>query len=678
MNIKQLKKRILLGLIEPELFKMPVGKKENDIPLIFDIYVQEDGKFVTCFNAPMYSNQLYGYSSANVYYQPKNSEGVYINPNTHPDLFHTTPFIEVDPSSPTSQLKSKFSTLLTSFSKPYLEIDWGDGEITQTTIRDNMKVTIDGEIYTYSYLAFTNEENTKIYSNHWYHKYKKSGRYTIKIKGNVPYFYFEFQPQQYNHSISRIGEIGVCNLLKIRQWGDLHVKGLYCFFSFLLNGSERNLVNKATFEGCPEINWNNFKNIVDISYMFFRWATDSSYQDELSYIPRNQLSWDFLGGDNFFDKFPNVISALNCFYENGFEYIPRYCFKNNPYLVNINYAFARYYWDKPFKYIGESACKNLHYLQQANHCFYSYDNSNSYCLSGTEIIEDSIFENCYRLNNGHPFGQQSTKALQIIGDRVFANCYSLADINYSFARSHLLSSVGKELFENCYNLRNIESLFLECGNLQSIGNDMFKGCKNIGIARHLFENTPRLNNIPDNLFVDALGDIDVSNFMHIRYNISCKEDWTFNIVEEYGTDEYLFRKMGLLGVNDSYQYLSVYKEYYPDQTQNYLDYYTNATIDDIMKHLGKNMFNPQATIYGIQFDRYVYYSSTGLYHCRFLYKGEAPPVWTMNCTPAYSYNNFGEMAGTYVYESGSTFIFEQYYDNYDDIPKEQPWLNPRP
>lgn len=701
MNIKQLKKRVLLGLIEPELFKMPI-KKEEDIPLIFDIYVHEDGKFIRCFNTCVSNQYLLNYSGSTVYiyYQPKNSEGVYITPETHPNLFHTTPFIDTDPSSPTSQIISKFSTLLTSFSEPYLEVDWGDGNITRTTARDDRNITIDGEKYTFSQIKPVDEDNTFTIGDMWYHKYEKSGRYTVKVKGNVARFYFENYPVQINTTINS-QQVGKCNLLKIHQWGDLHVKDLCYMFSFLLNGSEKNLVNKSTFEGYPEINWEQYRNVVSIASMFYNESSMTDYRSELAYIPKNEITWELVGGDRFFDKFPNIISASHCFYNNYFDYIPQECFKNNPYLVQLNNTFYRYA-DKPFKYIGKNACKDLHYLQQASYCFYSTSDSENEYLQGVEIIEDSVFENCYRLDSKqsgstylhHPFGMGVQYCLKTVGNRIFANCYHLTDAQYMFQDCYLLSKIGNEIFENCHSLKNISGMFINCGNLQQLGNDMFKGCYSIQNISYMFDSVTRLHYIPDNFLSDVENQtIYARLFLWDGEDVDCNENWSFESSAgyEYGTDEFIKRQMDAVGAFGGEFPLNFYREYYPEETQDILDYYNNLTIDDVYIHLGKNMFNNTCTLKEISF-AYFYacynirtdYSST---HCiRDLYRGEAPPLWTMAGEYTSSSTNgiFGTEAGTisstYTDSSGqlhtSTTIYEHSYDNYEDIPKQLPWLDP--
>ena len=708
MNVKQFKRRVINGLVEPDLFKMPVGKKNDAFTI--EIEVIKANVFIEVFQH--FLPQLSSYSVPDIVslnphllmYNLKDENGNFVNKETYPELFWEFPCHGTDYNKKEDFLSEN---MIENNVQLYFQIDWGDGEKTiETPVQKTF--TIRDHTFTYDTIQATDMSNTASSVNPYVHMYKETGIYTVKVSGyasnieikdcHVPrdknLYYYNDQKEQYDNGYGKIrwrNIEGQCFVLRdIISWGDLRRRNFYSTFTRAIADMKQFPIN---------LPFKKLSKVVALEYLNGQmWSYNSLWNcDKLGL----EMTWESLGGERFFDNFPNLISAYCCFYYGKLTYIPPYCFQNNSYLINAGLCFYNCF----LEYIGEYAFANLKYLSSASQVwqFYIPDELKNIEYHKTHpimtYIGDSVFENCENLSsdNGflinNMFVPQSNKTCvfgwQRIGNRVFKNCKKIISgygNNNSWSN---LTYVGDELFAGCENLEKLNYCFSWAPNLEYIGKDIFKGCKKLYDTTATFTYNFFKINIPEKMFYD------VEFQDNVTYNFDFKIDlqYAVNDLREKKNNVVRFLTSTVGGMYSLFDE-DFYKELHPELYQKLVNKIQNFDSDITYNtgcHFGKNMFNERfltelgnesgkITHRGYAFDgkmqEYELNNSGHLIKLIFHNRntGEAPPFWKYGIQPV----EFGWIATQEEY-GGVRYIFNGlHYDNADEIPKEEPWVEVYP
>lgn len=492
LTIKQFKKKLIRGLANPDLFKLPL-KDDEDEPMIIKILVTEANSEMSvgfyhfrnfidypCYNyldmneeynhtnniqiRPLggtidFSNSLY--TSAIYYYnlKIKDPSKVLITDDINYFRSENDFFYKPHDENITDIIYSKFCTE----ESPYCVIDWGDGTVENCVVSrfDDDKLP-----FSYDYLTACK------------HTYNNIGEYYVKIKGRVPRLSFGETFYTDNH----------IELQEVIQWGNLHLYDISQMFNF----------NKPTkFKMPAHVPSYSFKNVYNAEYAFDYCALDET---EFS----QEIIFDFV------NTFPNLLNAGRMFGNTNISYIPKHFCYGHKNIISCSHMF----YSSPITYIGEKAFANCDNLTDVFDLTYNADNFQPLPL--LTKVEDGIFENDINLlaidfafnyiTSSRFYSLKSlytdeSLGLKTVGNNIFKNCKRLRWAFEPFYQQAGLVSVGESLFEGCEDLINVNMCFYRCYSLERIGDNIFKGCTKVRNCDD-FCYQDYLVNLPDKMFYD--------------------------------------------------------------------------------------------------------------------------------------------------------------------------------
>ena len=496
LNVKQFKKRFIRGLVEPDLFKLPL-EDVKDEPMIIKILVTEENNEMSVgFYNTIGSRVSYPYYS----YLDMDEEYINTNKIQIPPLqgyidFNNSMYpmycyyynLEIkDPSKvlitdDINYFRDKNDCLYKSHDENTIdviyskfcikeslccEIDWGDGTV------ENCEVyRFDKEDLPFSFDVLRPIK----------HIYNDTGEYYVKIKGHIPCLNFGGTFYTNNNHNSHI------ELQEIVQWGNLHLYDISNMFQFS---------KPVKFKMPDHVPPYSFKNVYFAVDTFRYCALDETeFSQEIVF--------------NFVNTFPNLLCADYMFRYTNISYIPKHFCYNHKNIISCNDMF----YNTPITYIGERAFANCDNL--INVSGLTYNNSVSY-LPFLTRVEDGVFENDINLlaidfafnyiTSSQFYSLKSlytdeSLGLKTVGNNIFKNCKRLRRAWEPFYQQAGLVSVGESLFEGCEDLISVEMCFYRCYSLERIGDNIFKGCTKVRNCKDFcYENY--LVNFPDKMFYD--------------------------------------------------------------------------------------------------------------------------------------------------------------------------------
>lgn len=477
LNVKQFKKRFIRGLVEPELFYLPVKKTERE-PMVIKILVNNINnnllvipltKSIYCFiKAFKYSNMEQEYEEAGKI--TVNASNYYINLTPYYNLkikdesrvlvtddidYFRNPNYDCLYKKPNENITNVIYSKCASSDPLWCEIDWGDGTVDYC---DNISEHLENDVFSYDRV---NNEN---YARK--HSYTKTGEYYITIKGNIPSI--DFSCNRFDNGISYTNPFDNPNiqLLEVCNWGELGVYNINSIFGNFYRFN--NDAHKYSYKMPKHISPNSFKNVLTASQAFAYLDMD---EDEFSH----EIMFDFV------KTFPNLLNADYMLGETKISYIPeKFCY-NHKNILNCGNMF----FDCPITKIGAFAFANCDNLSTVNDLTYS---SNQPFIT---MVEDSIFENDTNLldifgafnyiNNSYIDSTYLNDeiGLKTVGNNIYKNCKRLRHANEPFYQQAGLVTVGDSLFEGCEDLISVGYCFYNCYSLERIGANIFKGCTKV-------------------------------------------------------------------------------------------------------------------------------------------------------------------------------------------------------
>lgn len=666
MTVKQFKRRVINGLVEPELFYMPVKEKyesmilkilvtdtENEIgisPALSSISCSVKGfKYADMEQEYNETNKIQlDPSNYNLQLKPyynlkiKDSSKVLITDDI--DYFRNPSYDCLYKSHDENISEVIYSKCCTS--EPiWCEIDWGDGTVED--INDIIE-HCENEVVSYDRIITSNQNNVK------YHTYSKTGEYYIKVKGRIPCLRFL---KNINSPLPILEEIV--------QWGNLSlytIDGL--FYSFYTANNNQLIRIKM-----PEhISTNSFKNVLTARNAF-------AYLD----MTENDISQEIIF--DFVNTFPNLLDADSMFYCSNISYIPRYFCYNHKNIMNCSIMFH----SNPITYIGERAFANCDNLTTVYDLTYNGTKSDgTSTLPLLTRVEDGVFENDINLldisfafnyvyENLQLLYSDENIGLKTVGNNVYKNCKRLRHANEPFYQQTGLVSVGESLFEGCEDLIDVNMCFWRCWSLQYIGDNIFKGCTKVRLCPG-FCYEDYLVNFPDKMFYD------------LRYYDYLKGMTDYGGFNGYWA--YVGEQNGVIVNSNSYLNLFFkYKNYnhnnFPTRKHS-KDLFSKEYISDCIAHGDVNwnydnngIFNSLIHFFNTISDEYSeeYIISN--------FTGDAFPLWEHPELLSYSSKTFGirkikrkdityAVNGRKYHEAYKVCI--NYYDNYGDIAAADPIL----
>lgn len=705
MTIKQLKKRLVRSMVEPELIYMPVEEKKGKEPFMFNINVINNTTDISILSSigttTFWNGTLYNLKDAN---------GIPVTIETYPELFWDRPYNEItmtniDTGNETGikvitqlDIIHLSTNMVQNVPELFLTVDWGDG--TRDTYHsidiNNWYEAFPNSIQQF---IFTNNftcDAIPTLSNYGKHKYEENGEYKITVTGYDDSVFIDYQDDNFK-------------LLDVYSFGDLNRIACQNMFSRVLKD--------MTY--MPKINFNYLTRVVNVINMFsnpLRRYDNSWYED----FENLKFNWEDIGGDNFFTHFPNLIYANNCFQSCGISYVPDYCFTHNVWLQDISGCFQ----NCELEYVGNYACANLQYLRTASSAFECERETTEDWLSEKfrkqrlfEYIGESIFENCVQLEDvtdcfNSYITVTSTDPIQIdkntysnifyigwryIKDKAFKNCQkahsssNICGFGLNNKSVYNLISIGDEVFAGCDTQRRF--LDTSAGSqreaqfpctLQNIGDDCFKDCKNI--SNFSLWGAISLHNIPEKL----LYDIEYQNGMTyyispvpFEYLFTYVNSPNYPDVRNIGLSYFLkqiYRNSNGLADHAFGHIFSTqfYQEFFPEiierLTEVQQDFPKNVGF-----HWGKNMFNNRFLQQVGSFTQFSYfvcmnytntYSDDGVWTQQDIYNlttGEAPPFWEYDIR----WRLGEEVENGFIIQNGVNITSNKLqYDNETEIPRD--------
>lgn len=667
MNTKQFRRRWLNGKIESELFYAPIKKpiKKVKQSMIIKINVINAGISERYLTKVDISRKF----PCQTFYNLRDANGDIVNRRTRPDLFWDRPYNGADENA-VFWLSDNMTEEIPNL---YFTIDWGDGNI-ESFPKQIIKTTLNEEVFTFESIFRYDVSNTT-----FNHTYEKSGEYIITVSGYIDNlaigkgFYYNNQKSEN------------WKLIDVLSWGDLNFKALAGTLSSVISDMDH----------VPKLEFKYWKKVITIYCFASHWGQGNLWNDEKEGL---KIDWDDIGGDRFFDNFPNLVDLYDCFYESTITYIPAYCFKNNPWIQRLDYCF----YQCELKYIGEYACANLKYLTSAAQIVYlsrdlgnkkTIDERAEYIKNNQllQYIGDCAFENCINMTDSISLnslfmmntGALDGKGWERIGNRVFKNCKKLISHHGNNVGWAYLEYIGDELFAGCENLRSLTYMFMDAYNLKYIGKDIFKGCKNLRNTECTFCYCCFKLNLPDKLFYDV-----EYNGGDYSFDFKIDNQHSFEVGTQWGDNQKKRDVLDFLASNSAYfpkEHQKMFKilkpELYEKMKLKYIESYPKYSG----YHFGKNMFNEkflkalgenggkiaarEDTMFDGHCDIYIYGENFKLVDWELYNRntGEAPPVWKYSIKMKFGEIGVGEYDGVNIHG-------DLKYDNSDEIPKEPPWV----
>lgn len=621
------------------------------------------------------------YSGVNpvTYYNLKNANGEKISKETFPEMFWDKPYNGTDENK-----KYRLSENMTeNVPGLYLEIDWGDkneeGEknIEKFSARE-YKTTINGESFTY-------ENITNSYKQ-FKHTYTQTGEFIITVRGYIDnlaigtgFYYGKNKNNSSNKSEN-------WKLTDVISWGDLNFKALAGTLATVI--SDMNFV--------PKLDFKYWKKVVSICWIASYWDEGEVWNDEKHGL---KIDWKDIGGDGFFSNFPNLTVAYDAFYQSTISYIPEYCFKNNPHIINLDGCF----YNCELKYIGQYAFADLKYLTSARQIV-GLNRSKSYnkrtavadvaeYIKENQLLQyigDSAFENCVNLTDSGTFLNQLFmvncellygKGWEKIGNRVFKNCKSLVSQNGNSVGWIYLTEIGDEVFAGCENLQSLTYMFCGAFNLKHIGNNFFKDCKNLKDTTCTFWFNLFKLDIPEKFFYDV-------EYSAGSYNLGFYID-TFPTSNDLKPDTDVIDFIAGHTSTFPREHQELFRILRPELCQELQQKFDEGYKQYSGYNFGKNMFNEeflaqlgqnggrlvnQLDCYNGKFHVYTYDENEKLIDMELYNRntGEIPPFWKYGISA-----RVGEI-GANAERDGVYYHGDLRYDNSEEVPKEEPWVTVYP
>lgn len=482
MNTKEFRRRWVRSKIEPELFYMPIGKKEKE-EFIFEVenvteikwssgatysiygqstkptlnkndennplyqYLPKDNNVFYHFSFDKISdddtkseqNRLY-YYQARLFEQFKDEEGKYITKDTYPELFTDWSIHNLRDNLLSENMIIPNNAKFT--------VNWGDGSSDTFEYTDERFLWDNIEINGKEYRMFRGY-NSKLTC----HTYAKKGTYIIKITGFLPCLSL---PEGTTRIINW-GNIG------LRFFPDFNL----CRNTFKDLGIIKNLDNMVFMNGvslglCINTYYNteNFKFCKDLKSLVF--AQNLICLERLS-SPLNGL----------LSNCPYLVSAKNIFYSNSYQ---------NQQL-NLSGILNRN--------LGNDILMNCPELRIVKPLFYSnisYDAAYQIqiqigdnflrkcpCIWSTEeLFYTNNYTSQYKpiSNNEQRVQYKCLTDIRQIGAYCLAECNGLTYVSKTFSYVNI-ENIGEGLFYNNQNIRQASNLFFNCNNLRKVPDKLF-------------------------------------------------------------------------------------------------------------------------------------------------------------------------------------------------------------
>lgn len=487
LNVKQFKKRFIRGLVEPDLFKLPVEDEYE--PMIIKILVTKENSFMTIFFSGSGRTQYGSYINVDFasYRSPDieedfkaigtkclmaSSSVLSFAPmfnfkiNNPDNVFIKEDIFDV----PEDKKDIESIVYLNSFTEEpcWCYVDWGDGNVEDCNDLIHSCVSNKSDVPNYTYDTLFGVKT---------HYYEQAGEYYIKIKGRIPGLCFS--PDKENVFIK-----------EVVKWGNLHLYSIESLFGYGSN------------EYRPKI-----KMPKHIDSYSFKYVLDARRAFMCCDIDETELSYEII--HDFVQTFPNLLTALSMFDTTNISYIPnKFCY-NHKNIISCNMMFH----SCKVSYIGDYAfadCKNLRDIYDLTY------NGMFQPLPLLTRVGDSVFENDINLvrtdfvfnyiypSSGYSYSDLYTNenlGLKTVGNNIFKNCKRLRQAWEPFYQQTGLISVGESLFEGCEDLVSVEMCFWKCWSLEKIGDNIFKGCTKLRNC-YDFGYETYLVNFPDKMFYD--------------------------------------------------------------------------------------------------------------------------------------------------------------------------------
>ena len=694
LTIKQLKKRVVRGLIEPELFYTPA--KERYEPMVIKVSVVKANSSMTIglahntFSAISIGTNTYKYldmeqeyketgsvaESLNVINSSYKSYNIGLFPYYNLKIKDSSKILITDDinyfrNSNYDCLFKKCDNEITDimYSKCTTAqpiqcvIDWGDGTIDNC---ENIIEHIERDAYCYD--RINKKNSTRM------HCYTKTGEYYITIKGRIPCIYFQ---GNYNYNgISFTNPIDDPNirLLEVIKWGNLGLYNIDYIFELFYNSLY--IEGKRCsfkFKMPKHIPSYSFKNVLSANRAFV-------YLD----MNENEFSHEIIF--DFVKTFPNLLSANYMFGETKISYIPQYFCNNHKNIIDCDNMF----YNCPITRIESFAFANCSNLSRVSYLTYS---SQQPLIT---IVEDSIFENDINLVDVFAaFNYVKSEyinstyrndeiGLKTVGNNIYKNCKRLRHANEPFYQQAGLVTVGEGLFEGCDDLINVNMCFFKCFSLQNIGKDIFKGCSKVrNFSSFLYE--CYLANLPDNM----LYDLKYHDYLKEKIMTETFNGYWKTIEEENGVIQ-IFGNEETRDISHFFNYKGFNHENFPTRKHSN-DIFSKAFVQESIENnsflnitlFGNLIFESLITFRNKISNTYWEYISISNF------TGKAFPVWEY---PLFlqSLSDYSELFGfrnikvkrTYYKktdtggyeESGGEYdVTINYYDNYIDIATADPF-----
>lgn len=698
MNRKEFKRRLLNYYVHPEMFLLPCKKeeKEPDIkPIILDVYI---GANALTVNSPIfYVSSVYNIYQSIYFYNLNAQKAMFANyKNTYTLSYQTSWMPEYNSQeSFLPNFVNEYVKKSQSYNKPNsisqnsLVIPLGycpgfytyDKEskkytrvakaIEESLITDNVIPEYkDGLLYKmskYSFfdsddiylkIEFSNGKSFELKSsdyNSYYNNITIQGtQYYVKqndlYSGNLTDLYFSnifdeagtYRIKIYCKNISTLyfqSDSNYKYITKVVDWGNPNLKTLYNFLRY-----------SKIDDDLPEApEW--FKNILYTNNMF-----DNS---TIKTIPNL--------------NFQKVISCEYFAQSSQIEEVDDNLFSNCPWLISVKYAF----YNSKVKKVGRNVMSNCSNLINLEQIF-------SGCTS-LEEIGDNFLSNSNNITSVN-YAFQNCNLLTKVPDNLFNNKTELIDAAYLFYGCKKLQTLPKNLFKNCKRLIKLCYTFYDCDSLTSIDSDVFSGCTNLRTFSFFFYtyNASKSVSIGDKIFYDITNSKEAINagvpsviYLNYPFYLSTNKPY-----ENTQTKDEAIQK-----IKDSCLHLGT-------------DMFNYSIFNDGMYiYLGSFYFNSYSQGYTNEFSSISYVYAYGA-------TGEAPKFYNHTDKICYNFditNNTGEnylvfsesntslngsKRNIYGYERGERkvrfdgnymplaeekcydYIYCNFFDNYDEIPKE--------
>lgn len=509
MNTKEFRRRWVRSKIEPELFYMPIGKKEKE-EFIFEVenvteikwsswatysiygqstkptlnkndennplyqYLPKDNNVFYHFSFDKISdddtkseqNRVY-YYQARLFEQLKDEEGTYITKDTYPELFTDWSIHNLRDNLLSENMIIPNNAKFT--------VNWGDGSSDTFEYTDERFLWDNIEINGKEYRMFRGYNNKLTC-----HTYAKKGTYIIKIIGFLPCLSL---PE---------------GTTRIINWGNI---GLRFFPNFSL--CKNTLRDVGIIKNLNNIVYMNCSSLGACTNVYYKTDTFKFCNNLQSLVfAQNIISLERLTDPvhELLSNCPYLVSAKSIFYSNS---------STNPNLsgtITCN--------------IGNDILMNCPELRIIEDLFYS---SISYNVNYQIQIQigDNFLRKCPRI--------WSTKELFVGGN--YTSEYETIS-NYTRRLTYNcktdIKKIGKYCLADCNGLTYVSQTF-QYSNIETIDEGLFYNNQNIRYVANLFYQCNNLRTVPDKLFYYLKSNPDYVEDYFVLYNLVYRSDFSSSL-----------------------------------------------------------------------------------------------------------------------------------------------------